>query len=256
MANRRLISTDRKEKLGIMFRIVGLTCLAFLLVFVGIVACKKAEEISEQENIAPEKEEIIEFEGSVKVAFGKCVFIPEARGFDIIVQGNLESGDISTLIGKEVKGEGTFSPERPSILVADKIDVKDENGEWMNVFTRSEEVVLEDYIGLKERGDFVPLENLAYDKKNTWEEKGKCKIYGKLDKIEDTNRIVVRDDKGKEVGKIIIDNFSDFGIYYVDKLRLFDEFWFYLDIKETVDWKVRRRTREMFHADVLFAGLF
>ncbi len=108
MANRRLISTDRKEKLGIMFRIVGLTCLAFLLVFVGIVACKKAEEISEQENIAPKKEEIIEFEGSVKVAFGKCVFIPEARGFDIIVQGNLESGDISTLIGKEVKGGGNI----------------------------------------------------------------------------------------------------------------------------------------------------
>ena len=256
MANRTLVSTDGKEKLGKMFRIVGLTCLAFLLVFVGIVACKKAEEISEQENITPEKEGIIEFEGTVKVAFSKFVFIPEARGFDIIVQGNLESGDIGTLIGKEVKGEGTFFPERPSILVAEKIEVKDENGEWMNVFTRSEEVVLEDYIGLKERSDFVPLENLAYDKKNTWEENAKCKVYGKLDKSEEINRIVVRDDKGKEVGKIIIDNFSDFGIYYVNKLRLFNEFWFYLDIKETVDWKVRRRTREMFHADVLFAGLF
>jgi len=256
MANRTLVSTDGKEKLGKMFRIVGLTCLAFLLVFVGIVACKKAEEISEQENITPEKEGIIEFEGTVKVAFSKFVFIPEARGFDIIVQGNLESGDIGTLTGKEVKGEGTFFPERPSILVAEKIEVKDENGEWMNVFTRSEEVVLEDYIGLKERSDFVPLENLAYDKKNTWEENAKCKVYGKLDKSEEINRIVVRDDKGKEVGKIIIDNFSDFGIYYLNKLRLFNEFWFYLDIKETVDWKVRRRTREMFHADVLFAGLF
>ena len=42
----------------------------------------------------------------------------------------------------------------------------------------------------------------------------------------------------------------------LEKLGHFDKFWFYLDVKETVDWSQRRRTREMFHADVIFAGLF
>jgi len=256
MANRILISTNEKGKWGRVSRIVWVAWLAFLLVSVGIVACKKAEEVSEQESTAHKKEGAIEFEGNVKVAVGKYLFIPEARGFDIIVQGNLESGDISALIGKEIKGEGIFSPEMHSVLVADKIDVKGEDGKWMNVFTKTEEAVLEDYIDLKERGNFVPLESLAYDKKDTWEEKGKCKVYGKLDESEEITRILVLNDKGKEIGKIIVDNFSDFGLYYKNKLRLFNEFWFYLDIKDTVDWNVRRRTREMFHADVLFAGLF
>jgi len=39
-------------------------------------------------------------------------------------------------------------------------------------------------------------------------------------------------------------------------LRLFNRFWFYLDIKDTVDKKVRLKTKELFHADVLLAGLF
>jgi hypothetical protein len=54
----------------------------------------------------------------------------------------------------------------------------------------------------------------------------------------------------------LVDNFTDFGNYYLKKLRLFDKFWFYMNVKETIDWSERRRTREMFHADVVFAGLF
>ncbi|MBU1338330.1 MAG: hypothetical protein KKD56_04595 [Acidobacteria bacterium] len=49
---------------------------------------------------------------------------------------------------------------------------------------------------------------------------------------------------------------TDFADYYIKKLRLFNEFWCYLNVKETVDWGTRRRTRELFHADLLFAGLF
>ena len=49
---------------------------------------------------------------------------------------------------------------------------------------------------------------------------------------------------------------TDFANYYIHKLRLFDRFWVYLNVKDTVDAKVRRKTRELFHADVLFAGLY
>ncbi|MEW5902504.1 MAG: hypothetical protein AB1715_13645, partial [Acidobacteriota bacterium] len=59
-----------------------------------------------------------------------------------------------------------------------------------------------------------------------------------------------------EIGKVLVDGVSDFANYYIKKLRLFDRFWFYLNIKESVDVKVRRRTRELFHADVVFAGLY
>lgn len=256
MAIRTLISTDGRSKVDKTFRILCMAFLVFLLVAVGTVACKKAEEgVSEEEGVAL-KESIIEFEGNVRVAVGKYIFIAEARGFDLVVQGGLESGDVSMLVGKEIRGEGEFTPERPSILGVNTIEIKDENGNWMNVFTRSEDIVLSDYLDLKARDEFPVLEKLTYDKKNDWEDKEIARVFGKLEGEEGNYKISVLDEKGKQVGKIIVDNFTDFGIYYVKKLRLFDKFWFYVDIKDTVDWNVRRRTREMFHADVLFAGLF
>jgi hypothetical protein len=53
-----------------------------------------------------------------------------------------------------------------------------------------------------------------------------------------------------------VDSFSDYAQFYLQKLSLFEQFWFYLEVKDTVEWRARRRTREMFHADVLHAGLF
>ena len=256
MAIRTLISIDGRSKIDKTSRILCMAFLVFLLVAVGTVACKKAEEgVSEEEDIAL-KESIIEFEGNVRVAVGKYIFIAEARGFDLVVQGGLESGDVRMLVGKEIRGEGEFTPERPSILGINTIEIKDESGNWMNVFTRSEDIVLSDYLDLKARDKFSVLEKLTYDKKNDWENKEIARVFGKLEGEEGNYKISVLDEKGKEVGKIIVDNLTDFGIYYVKKLRLFDKFWFYVDIKDTVDWNVRRRTREMFHADVLFAGLF
>ena len=79
---------------------------------------------------------------------------------------------------------------------------------------------------------------------------------GRVEKEGDVSRIVVFDNENKQIGKVIVDNFSDFGEYYLKKLNLFDSFWFYITIKDTVTWNVRRRSREMFHADVLFTGLF
>jgi len=63
-------------------------------------------------------------------------------------------------------------------------------------------------------------------------------------------------DKDIELGKIIVDDFTDYALYYMKKLKLFDRLWFYIAIKDTVEWKVRQETRELFHADVLFVGLF
>jgi hypothetical protein len=207
------------------------------------------EEAVEQEGITP-------FEGTVRVVEGKYVFIPEARGFDIVIQGNLESGDIDTLVDKQVRGEGEISPERPSILIANTLEIMEEGGNWRNVFTRSEDVVLDDFLDLSARGDYEILEDLSYDKKDVWEEKERIKVYGRLQKTNGGDAIAVLDEEGVEIGKVLVDGFTDFGNYYLKKLRLFDKFWFYMDVKETVDWSERRRTREMFHADVVFAGLF
>ena len=100
------------------------------------------------------------------------------------------------------------------------------------------------------------MDNLVYDKKNTWEKVDKGLVKGKLDTKNDTNYIVVFDEKEREIGRIIIDSFTDYSEFYKNKLSLFDTFWFYINIKDTIEWKTRRRTREMFHADVVMAGLF
>jgi len=266
MTIRRLVSLERLSLSRRISRILLLSALAFLLVGGGNLACKKeAGEVTEaeiEEGAVAAKEALIAFEGIVKVAIGKYVFIPQVQGFDIVIQGNLESGDIQTLSDKEVRGEGEFSPENPSLLIANAVEVKDEEGEWTSVFTRSEEFVAEDYLDLHLRDEFEVLKDISYDEKKGWEEKEKAKIYGKLDKQtvtegeEETYNIVLFGEKGEEIGRILVDSFSDFTQYYIQKLRLFDQFWFYISIKDTVDWKIRRRTRELFHADVLFAGLY
>jgi hypothetical protein len=246
------IQTDTRIKMSLFF---GLMLIAFLLVAFGSVACQKAEQGEEGEE-AGIQEGIMSFEGTVKAVVGKYVFLPEASGFDIVIQGNLDSGDIGDLVDKEIRGEGEISTDMPSILIVNTLEVKGDAGDWTNIFTRSEELVLEDFLDLGDREEFVVLADLSYDKKDIWEQNLKAKVYGKLEKNDSGDIIVVFDDEGKEVGQVLVDSHTDFCQFYLGKLGHFDNFWFYLNVKETVDWSQRRRTREMFHADLVFAGLF
>jgi hypothetical protein len=235
---------------------IGSILIAILLVAFGSVACQKAEHGEETGEQAEIQEGIMAFEGTVKSVVGKYVFLPEASGFDIVIQGSLDSGTIGDLIDKEVRGEGDISADVPSILVANTLEVKGTAGDWTNIFTRTEDPVLDDFLDLSDREGFVALADLSYDKKEIWEENGKAKVYGTLETSDEGDKIVVFDEEGDEVGAVIVDSYTDFCQFYLGKLGHFDKFWFYLNVKETVDWSQRRRTREMFHADVVFAGLF
>jgi len=84
----------QKNKWDKISRLIGIALLAFLVVASGPVACQKVEEADTGEEGAAVQEGVITFEGTVKVVVGKYVFIPEARGFDIVIQGDLETGGI------------------------------------------------------------------------------------------------------------------------------------------------------------------
>lgn len=247
------IQTNKKDKTSLLF---GMLLLALFVVVSGFTACQKsAEEAAEgrEEEVA---EGILSFEGTVKVVLGKYMFIPQASGFDIVIQGNLDSGDVESLLDKEVRVMGKLSPDRPSILVADTLEEKGPAGNWTKIFARTEDVVLEDYLDQYMREKYVALDGLSYDKKDTWENNQKAKVYGSLETSDNGDAIIVLDEEGKQIGKVLVDGYTDYARYYLKKLRLFDKFWFYVNVKETVDWSQRRRTREMFHADVVYAGLY
>lgn len=252
-------SSEGKTSLKKITRVLFLSILTSLLVIAGTSSCKRSVE---EQQVT--QEGIIDFEGVAKVGIGKYLFVPEVQGFDIIVQGQVDSGDASVLVDKEIRGSGEFSPERPSILVANSIDVKESERSWRNVFTRSDEVVLDDYLELKAREEFEVLADLEYDKKDGWEGKEKGKVYGRIwketvtegDAQKEVYRISVLNEQNQEIGKILVDNASDAALFYVKKLSLFEKFWFYVTIKDTVPWNTRRRTSELFHADLLFSGLF
>jgi len=239
-------------------RITGLLFSAFLvcaLVMAGTVACGTEEK----ETTAKQTDEkgVVEFEGTVKAAVGKYIFVPEAGGFDIVVQGSLETEGTDALVGQQVRGEGKVDEENPSVLIAETLEIKDEGDSWRNIFTRTEEVVLENYLDLDQREQYTPISGLAYNKKDSWEGKDKAKVYGEFSEGEEGQKIIVYDpEENEELGSVIVDNISDFAMFYLKKLEHFEKYYFYVDIKETVDWSTRRRTREMFHADVVFAGLF
>ena len=89
--------------------------------------------------------------------------------------------------------------------------------------------------------------------------KGNVGIFGKL---HDTNvktgateapitYIVMTDEQARKSARSSSTKPPEFSKYYLEKLRLFDQFWFYMNIKDSVDKKIRaRRTKELFHADV------
>jgi hypothetical protein len=243
-----LEKSKRLQTIGIL----TIFALALLLVSTGSVACKKKAEGPAATAVAETgtalKEGLNEFEGTVKVASARYLYIPEVQGIDILVQG---MPDLAGLEGKTVKLQGEFNHERPSLVVATKIDDKDGG----SLFTKSADPDFSDYVDLK-------LDNI--NKTDQWEGKGQGKVFGKLQKqtvteagaAKDVYRISVVDDKGKPVGAIIVDNVSDYAKYYLKKLRLFDSFWFYLKIKDTVEVKTRFKTRDLFHADTVCVGLF
>jgi hypothetical protein len=101
------------KKIGIL--VLGLGVLVFLA---GTTACqKKATEGEAGEDL---QEAAGEFEGLVKTAFGKYLYLDTAQGFDIALQGF----DAASLVGKDLRVRGELLQDKPSIFRADAVDVK------------------------------------------------------------------------------------------------------------------------------------
>lgn len=216
--------------------------LAILVAFAGTVACQKKAETPAAEAVKA----VTEFEGTVRAALGRYMYLSTAQGFDIVLPGL----DAATLMGKTIKVKGNLLADHPPVFLADTV----ESG-GQTVYTRSQDFKAEDFVDMKVREAVKPLAVTGIGKPEEWEGKGEIKIYGMLQKG-DVNYIVLSDDKGKELAKIIIDSTTIYANYYVQKLRLFDKFWFYLNVKDSVDKKIRTKTKEIFHADVVGAGLY
>lgn len=231
--------------------ILGLS-LCVTLTLTGVAFSQ--ETANKAEEIAPAKP-ANQFEGTVKIGLGKYFYLPTAQGYDIAVQGQIEGGDASKLTGKDVRVKGELLLDKPSVFRADSIEIK-EGGSFRNVFTRTQDLVLDDFVDPMARDGYPALAITSALNNEEWEGKGKAKVYGALQTVEGVNYILLVDAKGKEIGKIITDKYSDYAAYYLKKLRLFEKFWFYLNIKDTVDKKVRTKSRELFHADVFLCGLY
>ena len=216
--------------------------LAILVAFAGTVACQKKAETPAAEAVKA----VTEFEGVVRAALGRYMYLSTAQGFDIVLPGL----DAATLMGKTIKVKGNLLADHPPVFLADTV----ESG-GQTVYTRSQDFKAEDFVDMKVREAVKPLAVTGIGKPEEWEGKGEIKIYGTLQKG-DVNYIVLSDDKGKELAKIIIDSTTLYANYYIQKLRLFDKFWFYLNVKDSVDKKIRTKTKEIFHADVVGAGLY
>ncbi len=226
------------KKTGILFLV-----LAVLVALAGSMACQKKAE-----STATEAEDgLHEYEGTVRAALGRYMYLSTAQGFDICVPGF----DAGSLVGQTLKVKGKLLADHPSIFLADSV----EKGPGQVLYTRSQEFQTEDFIEMKVREAIPALNISGVNKPEEWENKGQVKIYGKLQKG-DVNYIVITDDKDREIAKIIIDSFTTYADYYIQKLKLFDEFWFYLNVKDSVDRRVRTRSKEIFHADVVDVGLF
>jgi len=246
--------------------IVGISLLSLLMIAAGPLACKKkAAETAAGEKaggkVTSVKEGLNEFEGTVKVAYGPYLYMPEVMGFDFILPVGQSAAELE---GSTVRIKGEFNREKPSILLVTGLEAKETGGGFKNVFSPSGEEQWPDFLNQRERNTFAVLKIAAAGKPEGWEGKAQGKVLGKMEKQTVTEagvqkevvRLVLTDDKGALIGKVIVDNVSDYAAYYIKKLRLFDSFWFYLKVKASVEPKVRTATKDLFHADVVFAGLY
>ena len=227
---------------------IFLLSLAVLVALGGAVACQK--KAAEGQAVEVQKA-VNEFDGTVRAALGRYMYLSTAQGFDIVLPGF----DAATLVGKNVKIKGSLLVDHPPVFLADSVELKDASGAGSNVYTRSQEFQLEDFVEFKSREAVPALAITGVAKPEEWEGKAQGKVYGKLQKG-DVTYIVLSDGKGKETAKIIVDSVTTYSNYYLNKLKLFDNFWFYVNVKDSVDKKIRSRTKEIFHADVIGAGLF
>lgn len=203
-----------------------------------------------------------DYEGVIKVAVGHYLYIPQAQGLDIYVAGNVQGG-LENLVGKEVKVRASLIGDKPNLILAESIEIKD-GATYVNVYTRSTEPDYAGYLNPHDREEYIALNVTNINKPEEWEGKSKVKVYGKLQtsKVKEGNQekevthIVLTDRKGKEIGRVIVSGMSEYASFYLKKLRLFDKFWFYLDVTGQVDKRVRARTRELFSGNVVFCGLF
>jgi hypothetical protein len=255
--------------------ILSLGLLAAALILTSTVACsskakegeagkngEKAEPVSQEMAI---KEGLNDITGQVKSALGKYFYVAQMPGFDIAAGGNF---DAATLLDKDVKLKVEFNRETPSLLVAQSIDVQEDKtlrdaakeglGQYKNVYTAADKNAPADYFGQKGRAEFAALKISNIMKSADWEGKGKVKIRAKyIAGAEGKPGILsVLGDKDAETAKIIVDNISEYASYYLKKLRLFDKFDFYLNITDSVPANQRAKAKEVFHADVVFAGLY
>jgi hypothetical protein len=219
--------------------LLGLAVLAGLA---GSVACQKKAETP----AAEVQKAVTEFEGVVQAGLGRYMYLSTAQGFDIVLPGF----DAASVVGKTIKVKGHLLLDHPPVFLADTV----ESG-GQTTYTRGGDFAAEDFVEMKVREAVPALAISGINKPEEWEGKGEGKVYGQLQKG-DVNYIVLSDDKGKEIAKIVVDAVSTYSNYYIQKLRLFDKFWFYLKIKDSVDRRDRTKTKAIFHADVFGAGLF
>ncbi len=203
-----------------------------------------------------------DYEGTVKAALGKYIYIPETKGLDIIVAGNVEGGT-EALVGKEVRVKTSVLPDKANLILAESIEIKEGTG-YRTVYTRSGEPDFSDYFDQHVRDQYEALKVTNLNKPEEWAGKTKVKVFGQLvqSKVKEgtaekqVTHIVITDKKGKEIARIVVDNINEYARFYIKKLRLFDKFWFYLNVKEQMDKKTVARTKEILKGDVVFCGLF
>ena len=242
--------------------LVSLAALAVLFLVYGGAACKKAEDPAAGEAAAPVKdgstlaEGVNEIAGTVKSAMGKYFYVSQLPGYDIVAAGPVEGGDAAALLGKDIRAKVIFNREFPGFLVAQSIEIKESETQFKSVFTGADAALPADAFSQKVRADYVELAISNINKSADWEGKAKAKVRGKLVSGTSGQAVSVLNAENKEIGKIVVDSISEYANYYVKKLRLFDTFWFYLEVKESVPANQRAKAKEMFHADVVFAGLY
>src|SRR4030042_3461133 len=112
------------------FLSAGIIVLSLFVIAAVNSACQKpvAEEqaeTAETDKITMIEEGLNTLEGTVKFVPRPFLYVPEIVGFDVVLPSGVDG---SGLEGQAVRLEGEFKRENPSILMANRIDIREGEG--------------------------------------------------------------------------------------------------------------------------------
>lgn len=142
------------------------------------------------------------------------------------------------------------APGNPGLRVVEKIIRTGADKKENPIYQRIYSVNYADSM-LPDKIEYNRITRMRYDTKSDWEQPryDKARLIGRINLAEKNIEVL---DNEKIIGKVLISDITDYAIFQLKKQGTQEPYMIYIKRRDTVDWKTRQKTKELFYADIVW----